>query len=436
MRCRSLALCLFPLAALAFAADHKTVSKAIAGRTGQIERNNPPRLPVQFSWPPGIDSTENLTLSHAVAIALWNNTGLEADLAGLGLARADLLDAGLLRNPTFWSLLPVGPKPFETLLNWPIEELWQRKKRVQAAQANFDFVAIGLEQNGLNLVRDVSLAHADLWLASAREEVLSQGAQLRERIAALTEKRLEAGDASSFEVSLARADAASARELAIRAAGDRNIGNSRLRALLGVRQEAANVTARRTSLPTANLAEAALVVSAHSARPDLRSAELAIEAAARRAKWQRTRILGLINGILSVKPTGSPLKTRSAPGSQVEIPIFNRNQGQIARAEAEVEQAAWRYAAQRDRVEQEVREAFRRFQQASQSLDTLQNSLRPTVDRSIEQAERAYRNGDISLLNVLEATRQKYDVALRELDAEATLHRAWAELERTVGKKL
>jgi len=39
-------------------------------------------------------------------------------------------------------------------------------------------------------------------------------------------------------------------------------------------------------------------------------------------------------------------------------------------------------------------------------------------------------------LNVLEATRQKFDAVLRELDAVAALARSQAELERSIGKKL
>ncbi len=113
-----------------------------------------------------------------------------------------------------------------------------------------------------------------------------------------------------------------------------------------------------------------------------------------------------------------------------------RRQGQIARADAEVVQAGWRYAALRDRVEQEVREANQRAVQARRSLEELQSNVRPVVDKAIQQSGQAYRNGDLSLLNVLETTRQKYDVMLRELDARAALLRALAELERSVGKTI
>ena len=389
-----------------------------------------------FQLPAGITLDAALTADDAVAIALWNNTALQADLAALGPALADVRDAELRRNPTIQSLLPIGPKPFEFLLMWPIEDLWQRKKRILAAQQTFDVIGAGLVQNGINLVRDVRLAHADLWLAQARRKALAESAALRLRIAQLTAKRLEAGDASGLDVGLANTDAESAAELAKRAGGDIEIAQARLRAPLGMRADPRPLTARnRDAWPAIGPANE-LVEAAYSGRPDLRSAELQIEANAYRAKWQRSRIFNLVMPMLSVKEVGSPLRTRVGPGLQMELPIFNRNQGLIARADAEVVQAAWRYAALRDRVEQEVRESIARWDQARLAVQQLRSQVRPALEQSIQQSETIFKNGDASYLNVLESTRLRYDVILREIDAEAAMARSFAELERAIGKKL
>lgn len=59
-------------------------------------------------------------LVRRVAIALWNNAALQADLA-----QADLVEAGLLRNPNFSLLLPVDPRPFEFALTAPVNAIWR-----------------------------------------------------------------------------------------------------------------------------------------------------------------------------------------------------------------------------------------------------------------------------------------------------------------------
>jgi hypothetical protein len=90
------------------------------------------------SFPPGVTLDKPLSSDETAAIALWNNARLRVDMGALGIAKADLIDAGLLRNPRLDLLLPVGAKPFELLLNLPIETLIQRPKRIAASQAAYE----------------------------------------------------------------------------------------------------------------------------------------------------------------------------------------------------------------------------------------------------------------------------------------------------------
>src|SRR6266850_741707 len=433
---RMFARSLFVLVLLAVSLHAQSVSEELKKRTGHVLPDAGSESGSVFGMPPGIDLTDKISSRDAVAVALWNNAALQADLANLEVTRADLVEAGLFRNPSFSALLPVGPKPFEFLLAWPIEELWQRKQRVKAARANVNAVATGLVQNGLNLVRDARVAHTDLWLAEQRTETLRQSAELRERIAALTERRRNDGDATGFDVSLARTDAQSTRELANRTAVDIEVVRSRLRRLIGMPETTRSFTAviddtDRPSLP----ALATLIELAMSSRPDLRAAELDIETTAARAKWQRSRVLAMVAPALSVKGVGTS-GIRSGPGLNAEVPVLSRNQGQISRADAEVLRAVRQYESVKDRVEQEVVESYEKVIQAQSSLAQLRERVLPAVNESVRLIERAFQNGDVSLLNVLEVTRQRYDIALREIEARGSLQGAFAELERAIGRSL
>lgn len=126
---------------------------------------------------------------------------------------------------------------------------------------------------------------------------------------------------------------------------------------------------------------------------------------------------------------------RSGPGLSAEVPFPNWNQGGISRADAEVRRAATGYAALRDQVELEIREAQVQYAQAAGSLKRLREEVLPAARESIRLAEKAYSDGEAAYLFVLEASRQLYDVALREADAMAALCRARAQLERSVGRK-
>ena len=129
--------------------------------------------------PADVSIDDGLTETEAIEIALWNNTGFQESLADLGIARADLVQAGLLRNPVLSLLFPWGPKQLEATARWPIDALWQRPNRVAAARLNAEAMGERLVAGGLNLVANTQ---ACLCRASARDVQSAQSA-VRERAA-------------------------------------------------------------------------------------------------------------------------------------------------------------------------------------------------------------------------------------------------------------
>lgn len=408
-------------------------SNGIATRTGlpappESSRQNENELP------PGVSLERPLSPDDAAAVALWKNPQLQADLAALGLARADVIDAGLLRNPRLDMLFPVGLKPFELLLNFPVDAFLSRPRRVQASQTAYDQLAQGLIQNGLNTVRDVRLAHADLVLAVSREKAAERIVALRTRIVQLTNARLRAGDISELESMAARNEEAAAGEQLGRSRDDVKIASERLRFLLGLSlahppiEVAAAPTDGTVPPEASDLLERAL-----TARPDLRSAEIAIQAATKRAHWERSRIF-VLAGMLSSKGIGTN-GILTGPGLSAELPIFHRNQGLIARADADVEVASRQYLNLKQRVAFEVYEARQVLAQAQDVLAVLKNEVIPPLRQTASLAEEQYKKGDVAYLFVLEQSRGLVDAELRLADAEAAVRRGRAQLERCVGTK-
>jgi cobalt-zinc-cadmium efflux system outer membrane protein len=432
-----LALLYLAASVAALSQDRATVSKDLASRTGHGVMPEAPVANVQVpSFPPGISFTGKLSDEDAVAIALWNNAGLEAVLANLGLARADLVEAGLLRNPNLNLLFPVGPKPFEFALQWPVELFWQRPRRVAAADLNLRQVSTALVQNGLDLARDVRVAWAGLELAEKKAAIARESADLRAKIADLTARRFEVGDISALDLVASKADARASAQQAAQLERDVDIAAERLRELLGLRREERKLSSVPAPIADSALPEwQALLEAATETRPDLRAAEIGIHAAAARAHWERSRVLALVAPILSIKEVGTS-GVRSGPGASIDLPVFHRNQGSISRADADVERATRNYLALRDRIELEVRESRLLLVQARESLRRLRTEILPAFQEAIGLAEKSYGNGDSPYLGVLEANRQIFDSRVREAEASAAVRRATAELERSIGRKL
>ncbi len=178
--------------------------------------------------------------------------------------------------------------------------------------------------------------------------------------------------------------------------------------------------------------EAARLEDALASRPDVRAAEIAIEAAAQRARWERSRVVTLL-GILDANGKGDE-GFELGPGVGLDVPLFSRNQGGIGRADAEVERASRQYAAVRAQVVTDVRSAAVRVQQAEQAISAWRSEIVPSLEVEQRQAESAYQAGEIPLFMLLDVSRRLVDGRVRLLDAEADLQRATIGLERSIGR--
>ena len=384
--------------------------------------------------PPGTTTADGLSEDEAVAVALWNNPRFQADLASLGLARADLVEAGMIRNPLLTLLLPLGPKQLELTGSLPIQDLWQRPRRVKAAGLEVERVASSLVQTGLDLVRDTKRAYADAQLAVRRETLGTEALDLRRRIARITDARLAAGDISRAEAAVSQVDVETAALDRLRFGEERRAAEDRLGLLLGLTGSPPGLTPAQPQPRPLDHGDA-LLKQALAARPDLRAAELAIEAQAARLGWEKSKLLGQVSAIVDLNGSGKQ-GVEVGPGFSLEIPLFNQNRGGMARARAELERVAWNYAAIRQQIAVEVRSAHRQYQLAAESLAALRARVLPAVGQTVGQAERAFAEGEGSHLFVLEAARQMIDARLREAELEAGLRRAAAELDRSVGRKI
>ncbi len=417
--------------------DRSGLSRDLTTRTGHglREKAAPDHKSPTSRIPPGIIMSRPLHEDDMVAIALWNNAAFQADLASLGVARADLIDAGMIRNPLLTLFLPMGPRQLEFTASLPIEALWQRGRRVDVARLDVERVAGGLVQNGLDLVRNVKLAFAELTLAEDRARLSLASAELRGRIAQIAEARLRAGDLSQLEVGTARVDARQAEEESLHANHQVKAARVALRTWLGLeRSEDTWTAALDAPEPREATNVDASIKKALALRPDLRAAEIAIEAAGARLGWEKTKIIP--NLAVSAKGSGVSGDMVVGPGFALEIPIFNQNQGPRARAHADIEKAIWIYAAVRHRVVEEVEAAQLQYDEAQAALALLRGNILPLVDENVRRAEKAYQGGDAAYLVVLEATRQLLDARRREVEAVASLRRASVHLDRSVGGKL
>lgn len=412
--------------------DRSSVSQKVERLFGQTVGAGP--QPNRVLVPEGIEAGKPLAEDQAVLLALWNNAAFHEALVELDLTRADLVQAGLLPNPEFFYSWPVPDRAFRYLFDLPIEAVWLRPFRLKAAAAENARACDRLTQLALDLIRDTRVAFTDLRLAQDQLKVAEWAVTLREGIAGLVETRLKAGDASQLELSTARVDALQAAQDVVRARYEVTAVGERLRNLTGLSGFNFPLTAdstpfdQHTEIPVEQL-----VADAVATRPDVVAADQAARAAGERvriAKLGWFRFLGILDAT-----SGNPVHT-PGPAVRFTVPIFNHGQGLVARATAEFEMLDRRRLTLHNLVVQDVRTAHARYRQARAELDLLRGKTRPEVEVAIRRAETAYKEGHATYLIVLEANRQLITTFAREAQLVSDLRRAWAELERGVGRRL
>jgi cobalt-zinc-cadmium efflux system outer membrane protein len=413
--------------------DISNISEGIEQRTDYtlMEASEPN----QFDIPDQVILDDGLSQDEAVALALWNNAQFRTDLTALGFARAELLEANMLKNPVFSILFPVSPKLLETALDIPIDVLWQRPHRIAAAELDAQRLSENLIENGLGLIRDVQLTYGDLVLAQERIILANEKAQIQVQISKLDQARLRTGEISELTASTSYVDTLRSSDAVKRFSKKADTLKHKLNSLLGITSgDVIYEVVPSEIAPISKLSIDDILKTAFACRPDLRAAELGIEAAGKRIGWEKSKVYNFI-AVLDGDDTDDDSFT-IRPGFDVEVPVFNRNDAKIARAEAELKQAAQRYEAIRQNINLQVQQAYTQYTSAHEQFELWDSEIIPTLEQSVEQAKNSYESGKVSLLLVLQAQIQLIEARMHLTELIALLNSSKAELNFCVGKKM
>lgn len=411
------------------------ISAGIKERTdytlGQIHE------PGQFEFPEWVKINDGLSQDEAVALSLWNNVQFQADLAALGFARADLLEANMLKNPVFSLLFPVSPELAEAELEILIDALWQRPHRVAAAELDAQRLSENLIENGLGLIKNVQITYGDLLIAQKRIILATEEAQLQAQINQLDKTRLKAGEISELKANNSYVDVLQANDSIESFSEEADTLKHKLNNLLGITSEDITFDIVPSDIsPTSNKSVNEMLEVAFVCRPDLRAAELAIEAAGKRIGWEESKVY---NFIAILHGDDTELKNEAfviRPGFSIEIPIFNHNEAKIAYAKAELEQAAQRYEAVCQKIILEVNQAYTQYISAHKQFDLWNNDIIPSLEQLTEQTWKSYDVGETLLITVLNTQKKLIKARMHLTELNARLNNSTAELNYRIGKKM
>jgi cobalt-zinc-cadmium efflux system outer membrane protein len=182
---------------------------------------------------------------------------------------------------------------------------------------------------------------------------------------------------------------------------------------------------------SANLED--LQAKALAARPDLRAAQQGVAAA--NSQYELARANGKRDITAQISYTHiTALNTASFFGS-VELPIFDRNQGEIARTRYAITQAQEQQRATSDQVLTDVRDAYEALRTNDEVLQLYRSGYLDEARQNRDISEYAYKRGAASLLDFLDATRSYRATELAYRQALASYLLALEQLREAVGTR-
>ena len=419
-----------PIVAAATASKFESRSLADDGLRSFEEKNLNQTAP----WPPKTWNLQTLSLA-----GLYFNPAL--DIARTRVARADaaVVTASGRPNPTV-GISPGVPSPYLLTLDLavPIETAGKRGYRVQSAR-NLDQAArLDLADSAWTVLSGVRLALLNYLLASRSLELVRSEEQVRADQVNILEKVLSAGEITRFDVDLARIEL-SKTEVALRTAE-------------GQTAEAKAALAAAVGIPAAGLQDAQFVWPDLDSPPGPESSfppEIQREAVLNRLDVRRSLAqyaaaeadlqleIAKQYPDISIGP-GYTYEERNSfftVGLSSAIPLFNRNQGPIAEAEARRKEAAAAFLQTQAQVIAKSERALAVFTAALRELAETQ-SLYQLQETQLQTIQQSIRAGVDNRLSLDGAQIQLSILARARLDALGHAQRALGDLEDAIQRPL
>jgi outer membrane protein, heavy metal efflux system len=398
-----------------------------------------------------------ITLDEAIRLALQHNHNLLAARTTIQQSQAEEITANLRPNPNLfadWEYLPLGSPshqnpniypPGEPLsqylhdnteadlgLGYLIERGKKRQHRLQAAKDITAQTISLVSDNERGLTFNVATLFVNVQLAESTLELAEQDLKSFQQTVDLSELRYKAGAISEddylkiklqllqFETDLQQAQLARVQAL------------SDLHQSLGYESVSADydVAGPFDYQPLkGNLDD--FQMKALQNRPDLRAAQQGVTAA--NSQYELQKAIGKVD--VTVQGNYSHVNGINAATfyGSIPLPIFNRNQGEIARTRFAITQAQEQEKATNGQALTDVRDAYEGLRTNDKVVELYRSGYLDVAKKDRDISEYAYQRGAASLLDFLDAERSYRATQLAYRQALASYLLALEQLREAVG---
>ena len=405
----------------------------------------PPQAQTLAQKPGGV----TISLDEAIQMALRHNHSLMAARTVIQQNQAEETTANLRPNPVLTGdsqFLPIfqpsqfssdyldNTAQFDLGLSYLFERGQKRQHRLQAAK---DVTAVTRSQvtdNERSLSFNVASLFVNVELAESALELANRDLKSFQETLNISDERYKAGDTGEndllkmkLQMLQFQMDVSAAQLSRVQALSD-------LRQLLGYESIGPDYDVNGSfdyQAVKGNLDD--FQAKALANRPDLQASRLGINAANSQLALQKSIGKRDVTGQVSYTHLG--YTNDVSLFGQIQLPIFDRNQGEIARAGFAVTQAQEQERFASGQVLTDVRDAFEGMRANEQIVALYRSGYLDEAQQSLDIADYAYKHGAASLLDFLDAERSERATQLGYRQALASYLLALEQLREAVGTR-
>ncbi len=396
---------------------------------------------VSFAWGaraeplPSPELPQTLTLTDALELLRTRSPRTQAEQARLEVAAAARLESSVYPNPSlsYGALLLArgvntgARRQHEIVVEQPLLLFGQRGARGRVAELSVRAERARVEASLAERELAVRQAFAALLSRQERVRILDEAAAELERLERIVLARHQAGDRSRYDVARIELEARSL-EMELRAATAEVEAASRsLAALLGFpdfRPRAQGELAPR-ALPTSPERLWQLARERNAAIAVARADEALARGGLALSRRERMPVPAIALGTLLTEDENS---ASAFVGVSLPLPLFDRGQGAVARAKAELTVAERTLRAELEEARAEIARLAAAYAHRVEILRTLEQRVSVHVPELRRMAEDSYREGNTGILELLDSVRTVVEVRLQHLEHRELVRQAEAAL--------
>lgn len=403
-------------------------------------------------------AVDGLSVERLIELGSTRRADLLAARQRLAIAEGRLRQAGLRPNPTleaeYGSPRFLGGEPesdFSAGVTQVFELGGKRSKRVAVAELELSRVRSEVDAIERTVAVEIRNSYAAALSAARQLDVLERLIPANEELLRVTEARLKEGDVAPLDVNLVRVENDRFKVQAIQLNSELETGLLQLRTLIGSDIAEPLVIAPQPDRPPrfdtglSDLTEIALTT-----RADLRAARIGEELGSARIGLAKANAVPNVSAGIKYSRNNSlidfparlgggsfPNKDNSLTfGVSVEVPIFNRNQGEIASATGEKVQATREREFLEATVKRDVAVAYRKYRAAAAALVVYSTQILPRAEENLRTVRAAYGLGDFSIFEVVNEQRRLTENITSYNQIVRDYYNALTEVETAIGTTL